>query len=1308
MWNTFWSGVEAGAFVEALDFERTSDVLVQSAAHESDLLPWSGTARYQVLRRIGHGGMGVVYEAYDREQDRRIAIKTLLRFSPSALYLFKQEFRTLANVLHRNLVRLYEFVASESDGVFLTMELVSGQDFRVHTQRPEALAASARPPPTTSGGRSSHEVEQASGTRRRIAEATSSAFSKGAPSGRGKTPADANRLRDALRQLAEGVHALHSAGKIHRDIKPSNVLVNEDGRVVLLDFGVATDLSRVVDTRLLESNVVGTPVYMAPEQALDQPLTDASDWYSVGVLLYEALVGKPPFVGDAIDVVYRKSMIEPPPPRDLVEGVPEDLDALCCELLRCAPEERPTGRQVLARLGVRESRPMSPTPIAGIRHRPPLVGRGPELQALHEAFIAARTRGSVVMRVRGASGMGKSALVQHFLEGLTSRSDAVILRGCAYERESVAYKAVDGMIDALSRCLMALEQRGAAIPLPPDAWALACLFPVLRRVESIAALPARAVNDPQRVRQQAFAALRTLLSEVARLGPMVVHLDDVHWGDVDSATLLTEIMRPPNAPRLLLILGERQGRDAEDSPFLKKLLEQGFEGTDVRSVLIRPLGLEDARQLALDLMGAGDDNARLVADAIARGSGGSAFFVEDLARSVHARGLPSNADAFLLDAGSTLEQVIERRVARLDPDARGLLELVATHGRPVAASILRRAASGIAEIDSRLGDLRARRFVHLAMRDGRETVETTHDRIRETVVAQLSADVFREHHRRLAGAYEGESNVDAEAIVGHWFDAREPARAAEYAERAAQQATDKMAFDRAADLYELARSAQRADSPDGRRIRLRLAEALGWAGRGAEAARLYLEAARDAPSAERMALEQAGANQLLMCGQIEEGTRILRTALARSGRAAPRSAWSALFWIIVYSVWLRIRGLLYVPRALEEIPAEVRDHLEALYASVTGLALVDSIVGASLLNRFVVTALDSGNPRAIGAAVALAATQEATRGGVEGERERALVKLADETVGQLPEAERPLQALQGMRSMRCFLRGRWREAFEAQEVGHAMLPSSRGGWNAHAVAVYAEFALGFLGEAAELGRRLPALLTDAERRGDRLKVVNLRTGVAPLVHLAQDDPDGARRQLVRSVTEWPQRGFLIQHWRAMIAEVDIYLYGRKGALARERLARHERAYRRSMLGFAQYVRAITRFARARCAIACAQDAGVDGRRALREASTLGRRLEREATPWIGVLASLVAAAVANAEGRSEEACERLREAAQRAREADMALHAAATEHHQGILLGAQGREQVRRAEEAMRAKGVQSPDRYAAMLLPGSWPLRES
>ena len=249
--------------------------------------------------------MGAVYEAYDRERNRRVAVKTLLRFDPGALYLFKQEFRTLANLLHPNLVRLYDLVATESDGVFFTMELVSGRHFCDYVWPPDARvetddsrATVARPCARAVAIDESGAVPMDREPRAETDE-------------RRTSPADIGRLRDALRQLVEGVHAAHVAGKVHRDIKPSNVLVGDDGRVVLLDFGVAAELSRAVDRRLLESHVVGTPMYMAPEQALDEAPTPASDWYSVGVLVYEALVGKPPFAGDGPDALYRKAVLDP-------------------------------------------------------------------------------------------------------------------------------------------------------------------------------------------------------------------------------------------------------------------------------------------------------------------------------------------------------------------------------------------------------------------------------------------------------------------------------------------------------------------------------------------------------------------------------------------------------------------------------------------------------------------------------------------------------------------------------------------------------------------------------------------------------------------------------------------------------------------------------------------------------------------------------------------------------------------------------------------------------------------------------------
>ncbi len=1273
---------------------------MQPASKDKDSLAWRGTARYEVLRCIGRGGMGVVYEAFDRERSRRIAIKTLLRFSPGALYLFKQEFRTLANVLHPNLVQLHELVASESDGVFFTMEFVPGQDFRAYTQRPEARTASRLPPPTTEGR------SPADGVTQRVSgmlpvELPSTPDLDDKPE-RTTTPAHLDRLRDALRQLAEGVYALHAAGKAHRDIKPSNVLVTEDGRVVLLDFGVATELSRVVDEGLLESHMVGTPEYMAPEQALDEPLTAASDWYSVGALLYEALVGKPPFIGDATDVLYRKALLDPTPPRDLVDGVPDDLDTLCCNLLQRAPEGRWRGAKVLRWLGGLQSKYPSPPPrpgSAGSGSR--LVGRRAELRALHDAFETTRAGASVIVRVSGASGMGKSALVHHFLDELVGRGDAVALRGCAYERESVAYKAIDGVIDALSRCLIALEQRGDPVPLSADASALAWLFPVLRRVDAVASLPVCAVDDPQVVRQRAFVALRALLSSLAGLRPMVLHMDDVQWGDVDSATLLREVMRPPLGPPILLVLGYQDGAELDASPFLGRLLEDGLDGLDVRDVPVQPLALEDARRLALDIIGSEDEPSRQVADAIARGSGGSAYFVEDLARSVHAQGLPSNAEAFVVDAGTTLDQMIDRRVAQLGQNARRVLELVAVHGRPVSMSILRDSARMTDDLDSLVNDLRGCHFARLVARDGREMVETTHDRIRETVVASLTEDSARGHHRRLALAYESQQPVDAEALVVHWFDAGEPERAVTHAERAAEQASEKLAFDRTVHLYRLTLAALPAQSADSLRVQIRLAEALGWAGRGAEAARLYLEAARMAQGEQRRALEQAGANQLLLCGQIDEGTRILRRTLARFGRGAPESAMSAVFWLVLYSAWLRILGLRFVERDPSECPPRVREHLAALYAAVTGLMLVDNIVGVSLLARFLALALRSGERSGIVAAAVLSAAHVAARGGPESPRELALIRISDDLATRMSPLDRLTQALAMMHAVRSFARGRWKEAHEISERAFTTLPVARGSWNTHAVAVFDEFALVFLGEAAELARRLPFLLADAERRGDLLKTVNLRTGVAPTVFLAQDNSRVARSHILDSIAQWSQRGFMLQHWRAMIAEVDVDLYDRQGARAYERLGRDTRAYNRSQLHRAQYVRAITTFAWARSAVAASFE-GADRRPGrLREARRQGRRLEREGVPWISALASLVAAAVAHAEGDIATACLHLRAAAERAEGADMTLHACAARHRLGTLLGGdEGRRLVEQTEDVMRGKGVHAPEHYANMLLP--------
>src|SRR5262249_35079097 len=154
----------------------------------------------------------------------------------------------------------------------------------------------------------------------------------------------------------------------------------------------------------------------------------------------------------------RKRQADPPPVRSLAPDAPEDLAALCMELLRRDPAARPSGPDVLRRLrGPGATAPPTPSTRTSAP-RPPFVGRAGALAALDDAFRETEAGRPVTVFVSGRSGMGKSTLVQHFLDGLAARADVLALAGRCYEREAVPYKAVDSVIDALSRFLKRLPR----------------------------------------------------------------------------------------------------------------------------------------------------------------------------------------------------------------------------------------------------------------------------------------------------------------------------------------------------------------------------------------------------------------------------------------------------------------------------------------------------------------------------------------------------------------------------------------------------------------------------------------------------------------------------------------------------------------------------------------------------------------------------------------------------------------------------------------------------------------------------------
>ena len=699
--------------------------------------------------------MGVVYRAFDSERDQEVALKTLLRLDAAGLYRLKREFRLLADVVHPNLIRLYDLVA-EGESAFFTMELLDGVSFLDHVRPDLAWQHAASPTPE---------------------EGTASW-----PGSQGLARLDGPRLREALHQLASGVSALHRADKLHRDIKPSNVLVTKEGRVVLLDFGLVGEVQRDASGDSLADFVVGTPSYMAPEQARGEMTTPLSDWYSVGVMLYHALAGALPFRGSVPAVLAGKNEAEAPPPPS--HRGAEDLGELCVGLLRRQPEDRPSAEEIVRRL-CRSTAP-AVAPVVGTTA---FIGRRPELAEMHDALQISRQGRPVLVRVHGPSGIGKTALLSHFLEEVCSRGGASVLRGRCHERESVPYKALDAVIDDLSHHLVGLTGLEVQGLLPRDVQAAARLFPVLNRVEAITQAPRRGLDEapPHQLRTRAFLALKELLGRIADRRPLVIFVDDFQWGDVDGARLIGDLLRPPDPPGLLLVVAHRS--DMAGSTALQTLLEAcpGVPaGLLSREIEVGPLDHDDARGLARGLLGGRADDA---IEAVVRESEGNPFFVGELAR-LAARGTSTVG----------LAGAVAARVGELPATARRLLDVIAVAGRPISREVAIRATDSAVRIPPLLDSLRDARLVRTSGSSD-DLLETYHDRVREHIVAHLEPATARQIHESLARAVEASPSPDPEALAQHWEAAGDLSKAEKWTTEAARRAAQALALDRASRLY---------------------------------------------------------------------------------------------------------------------------------------------------------------------------------------------------------------------------------------------------------------------------------------------------------------------------------------------------------------------------------------------------------------------------------------------------------------------------------------------------------------------------
>src|SRR4051794_9548760 len=250
--------------------------------------------RYELHRRLARGGMADVFLARDQLLDRPVAVKVLFpefATDPNFVERFRREAQSAANLNHPNIVSVYDW-GQEQGTYFIVMEYIDG--------------------------RSLADILRTEG------------------------PLHPQRAAEVASDIASALGFAHRNGVVHRDVKPGNVLISPSGQVKVADFGIARALGADPESNLTQAgSVMGTATYFAPEQAQGLPLDPRSDLYSLGVVLYEMVTGRPPFSGESpVAIAYKHVQEQPPPPRHLNTNVPPALEAIILKLLSKNPQAR--------------------------------------------------------------------------------------------------------------------------------------------------------------------------------------------------------------------------------------------------------------------------------------------------------------------------------------------------------------------------------------------------------------------------------------------------------------------------------------------------------------------------------------------------------------------------------------------------------------------------------------------------------------------------------------------------------------------------------------------------------------------------------------------------------------------------------------------------------------------------------------------------------------------------------------------------------------------------------------------------------
>jgi ABC-type oligopeptide transport system substrate-binding subunit/tRNA A-37 threonylcarbamoyl transferase component Bud32 len=722
----------------------------------------SGTlihGRYRLEAETGRGGMAVVYRARDEKLQRSVAVKVLSEsgLGTAGRARLIHEAQSAAQLNHPNIVTVHD-VGEVEGTTFIVMELVEGGS--LHDHRPES----------------------------------------------------ASEIVLVARQICLALEHAHAQGIVHRDLKPENVLLSVDGAVKLTDFGLALSIASRTTS---EGAIAGTVFYLAPEQALGQPLDGRADLYALGVILYELVAGRLPFVAEEPLAVVSQHLYTPVvPPSTYDESIPSALEALILLLLAKRPEDRPPSAAEVGRLLETLDLAAGRGPTASMLERIArgrLVGREHELQQARALWQKVTAGVGQVLLVSGEPGVGKTRLIRE-LAAQAAVSGGCVLMGECYAGSGGPYAPVAQMIQ------QAVDGRTPEeLGLPEFVLAdLIALAPILR-ARHPAVLP-NPPADPRTEQQRRADSVVLLLSALSRRGPVLLVLEDAHWADGASLALLHHVARRSHQPetRLMTVLTYREVELDEARSLNEVLLDLDRERLATRLKLAR-LSHDETRDLLAVLFQ--EEITPEFLDGIYRETEGNPFFVEEVCKAFIEQGVltreggrwhrPSMSE---IHVPQSLRVAMQSRLSRLPDGAQEMLRRAAIIGREFDHALLQTVCD--LEDEALIEALEAAERAQLIeevhrpgeARSASPRFSFVHALIPHTLAEGISGLRKQRLHRRVAEGLEtiGAARLDelAETIGRHFAEAAEWDRAVEYLVRAGDHATLVYAYPEAIADYE--------------------------------------------------------------------------------------------------------------------------------------------------------------------------------------------------------------------------------------------------------------------------------------------------------------------------------------------------------------------------------------------------------------------------------------------------------------------------------------------------------------------------